>query len=47
MAELGFSVNPRRIVTSSMDEIWDFIQAVGQDRDHLAYDIDSVVIKVQ
>ena len=46
VAELGFSVNPRRIVTSSMDEIWDFIQAVGQDRDHLAYDIDGVVIKV-
>lgn len=46
VTELGFSVNPRRIVTSSMDEIWDFIQAVGQDRDHLAYDIDGVVIKV-
>ena len=29
-----------------MDEIWDFIQAVGEDRDHLAYDIDGVVIKV-
>jgi len=41
VAELGFSVNPRRIVTSSMDEIWDFIQAVGQDRDDLAYDIDA------
>ncbi|MFR2078926.1 MAG: hypothetical protein ACLS3V_04285 [Streptococcus sp.] len=26
--------------------IWDFIQAVGEDRDHLAYDIDGVVIKV-
>ena len=46
VAELGFSVNPRRIVTNSMNEIWDFIQAVGQDRDHLAYDIDGVVIKV-
>ena len=46
VTELGFSVNPRRIVTSSMDEIWDFIQAVGQDRDYLAYDIDGVVIKV-
>ena len=46
VAELGFSVNPRRIVTSSMDEIWDFIQAVGEDRDNLAYDIDGVVIKV-
>ena len=46
VAELGFSVNPRRIVTSLMDEIWDFIQAVVEDRDHLAYDIDGVVIKV-
>lgn len=46
VAELGFSVNPRRLVSSSMDEIWNFIQEVGQDRDHLAYDIDGVVIKV-
>ena len=29
-----------------MDEIWDFIQAVGQDRDDLAYDIEALVIKV-
>ncbi|MGT2914093.1 NAD-dependent DNA ligase LigA [Streptococcus criceti] len=45
-AKLGFVVNPRRIVTSSMDEIWDFIQAVQADREHLAYDIDGIVIKV-
>ncbi|WP_019792120.1 NAD-dependent DNA ligase LigA, partial [Streptococcus sobrinus] len=45
-AKLGFVVNPRRIVTSSMDEIWDFIQAVQSDRDGLAYDIDGIVIKV-
>lgn len=31
VAELGFSVNPTHFVV--MDEIWDFIQAVGQDRD--------------
>ena len=29
-----------------MDEIWDFIQEVGQERDNLPYDIDGVVIKV-
>ncbi len=45
-ADMGFVVNPRRIVTSSMDEIWDFIQAVQADRDNLAYDIDGIVIKV-
>ena len=45
-ADMGFVVNPRRIVTSSMDEIWDFIQAVQADRDNLAYDIDGIVTKV-
>ncbi|WP_369351110.1 NAD-dependent DNA ligase LigA [Streptococcus hillyeri] len=43
---LGFVVNPRRLVTSSMDEIWDFIQEIQAERDHLAYDIDGIVIKV-
>lgn len=42
----GFSVNNRRITTPSMNEIWDFIQIIGQERDSLAYDIDGVVIKV-
>lgn len=42
----GFSVNKRRITTPSMNEIWDFIQIIGQERDSLAYDIDGVVIKV-
>lgn len=42
----GFSVNDRRIVTESMDEIWNFIQKVEADRDDLAYDIDGIVIKV-
>lgn len=42
----GFSVNDRRIVTESMNEIWNFIQQVEADRDDLAYDIDGIVIKV-
>lgn len=29
-----------------MDEVWEFIQEVGQERDHCSYDIDGVVIKV-
>ena len=29
-----------------MDEVWEFIQEVGQERDQLPYDIDGVVIKV-
>lgn len=42
----GFSVNDRRIVTESMNEIWNFIQQIEADRDDLAYDIDGIVIKV-
>ncbi|MBZ2086429.1 NAD-dependent DNA ligase LigA [Streptococcus oralis] len=46
LEQLGFVVNPKRILTKSIDEIWDFIQEVGQERDNLPYDIDGVVIKV-
>ena len=46
LEQLGFVVNPKRILTESIDEIWNFIQEVGQERDNLPYDIDGVVIKV-
>ena len=46
LEQLGFVVNPKRILAKSIDEIWDFIQEVGQEREHLPYDIDGVVIKV-
>ena len=46
LGQLGFVVNPKRILAESIDEIWDFIQEVGQERDKLPYDIDGVVIKV-
>ena len=46
LEQLGFVVNPKRILTENIDEIWDFIQEVGQERDNLPYDIDGVVIKV-
>lgn len=46
LEQLGFVVNPKRILAESIDEIWDFIQEVGQKREHLPYDIDGVVIKV-
>ena len=44
--QLGFVVNPKRILAENIDEIWNFIQEVGQERDNLSYDIDGVVIKV-
>lgn len=46
LEQLGFVVNPKRILAERMDEIWNFIQEVGQERDNLPYDIDGVVIKV-
>ena len=46
LGQLGFVVNPKRILAENIDEIWNFIQEVGQKRDNLPYDIDGVVIKV-
>ena len=46
LEQLGFVVNPRCLLAHSMDEVWDFVQEVGQERDQLPYDIDGVVIKV-
>ncbi len=46
LEQLGFVVNPKRILAESIDEIWNFIQEIGQERDNLPYDIDGVVIKV-
>ena len=46
LEQLDFVVNPKRILAETIDEIWDFIQEVGQEREKLPYDIDGVVIKV-
>ena len=46
LEQLGFVVNPKRILAENIDEIWNFIQEVGEERDNLPYDIDGVVIKV-
>lgn len=46
LEQLGFVVNPKRILAENIDEIWNFIQEVGQELENLPYDIDGVVIKV-
>lgn len=46
LEQLGFVVNPKRILAENIDEIWNFIQEVGQERENLPYNIDGVVIKV-
>lgn len=46
LSSLGFSVNQERFISSSIDEIWSFIQSIQEHRDQLPYDIDGIVIKV-
>lgn len=46
LSKNGFSVNERHILAHSMDEAWQFIEEINQERDQLPYDIDGVVIKV-
>lgn len=46
LSKNGFSVNERHILAHSMDEVWQFIGQITQERDQLPYDIDGVVIKV-
>ena len=46
MEQQGFRVNPLRRVCHNIDEVWQFIQEISQQRDSLPYDIDGMVIKV-
>ena len=42
----GFSVNEKRVLARTIDQVWDFIEKIGQERDSLPYEIDGIVIKV-
>ncbi len=46
MKKLGFRVNDKRVLCSSIEEVIGFIDDVTSYRDDLPYDIDGVVIKV-
>lgn len=46
MKAMGFPVNPEYALCDTTDEIWAFIEKVGQERNSLPYEIDGVVIKV-
>lgn len=46
LSHLGFSVNQKYLVSSSMTDIWKFIEDISKKRDQLPYDIDGIVIKV-
>lgn len=46
LAAYGFTVNDTHILAESMDQVWDFIEKIAQERDGLPYEIDGIVIKV-
>jgi len=46
LVKLGFRVNPHRDTFESVDGILKFLTAIEEMRDHLPYEIDGVVIKV-
>lgn len=41
-----FKVNPLRLVSKDIDEVWDFINDIAEKRNDLPYEIDGMVIKV-
>lgn len=44
--QLGFKTNPERIVAKSIEDILAYIEEWTAKREHLSYDIDGIVIKV-
>ena len=46
LKRLGFKTNPNNRLVSSINEVIEFIEEKGKERETLPYDIDGVVIKV-
>ena len=46
MAEMGFVTNPERLKCQTIDEVWNYIETIGEKRQELPYEIDGMVIKV-
>ncbi len=46
LKHLGFKTNPNNRLVHSINEVIEFIEEKGKERDSLPYDIDGVVIKV-
>lgn len=46
MDSLHVRTNPQRKLCESVDEIWDYIQSMSEQRSSLPYEIDGIVIKV-
>ena len=46
LEELGFNVNPVRILCKNQKEVEDAINKIGEDRENLSFGIDGAVVKV-
>lgn len=46
LTKLGLPVNPRRGLFADIDEVLGFIQKIEEERHHLNFEIDGVVVKV-
>lgn len=46
LQELGFNVNPVRILCKNIDEVLETIKKIGEDRENLSFGIDGAVVKV-
>ena len=46
LSKLGFAVNDNRVLASNIDQVWNFIEKISQERNQLPYEIDGIVIKV-
>ena len=46
LSKLGFAVNDNRVLASSIDQVWNFIEKISRERNQLPYEIDGIVIKV-
>jgi DNA ligase (NAD+) len=46
LSEAGFRVNPHRELCSSIEEVIEFCNRMESERDHLDYEIDGLVVKV-
>jgi DNA ligase (NAD+) len=46
LSAAGFKVNPQRALARTFEELWNFVGATEKARDHLPYEIDGVVVKV-
>lgn len=44
--ELGFNVNPVKILCNNIDEVISAIEKIGQDREKISFGIDGAVVKV-